>query len=272
VRLSSLESNSSDPQLVASKWKYSDEGGGEYIASCVLHAPSSCLRDGEKMVAWIGLHWDLSLGYFWVEAPFRHRGLGKLLAAHQVEKTFDYVRPYLDEAQVGAYFFTESSNEASKALFQNLCFSVVSEANWLLFGRENHSPRQEIPQQHVAEKVNLGEKLALFADHWHPRIIAEVDDFDVKVAKLKGEFFWHSHDSEDELFLITKGRLLIKIRENGVERDINLSEGELFVVPKGVEHKPIAEEECSIVLLEKRGLVNTGNIRNERTRENLERI
>ncbi len=118
------------------------------------------------------------------------------------------------------------------------------------------------------DKVNLAERFARFSDYWSPKIVGEVDEFDVKLVKLKGEFVWHHHEKEDELFLVVKGRLTIKLRD----RDVALGEGELFVVPKGVEHMPVAEEECDVLLLERRGTLNTGNLRNARTVERLERV
>ena len=111
------------------------------------------------------------------------------------------------------------------------------------------------------EKVNLAEKFGLFGEHWRPKIVGELNDAYVKLVKLKGEFVWHHHDEEDELFLVTRGRLLMKFRD----RDIWLEEGEFLIVPKGVEHLPVAEEEVHVMLLEPRTTVNTGNVQSERT-------
>ena len=118
------------------------------------------------------------------------------------------------------------------------------------------------------EKVNLTEKLGLFNDRWSPKIVGELNDSQVKLVKLKGEFVWHHHEAEDELFLVVKGRLLIKLRD----RQIELGEGEFVIIPKGVEHLPIAEEEAHVLLLEPKSTLNTGNVMSERTVENLERI
>jgi len=118
------------------------------------------------------------------------------------------------------------------------------------------------------EKVNLAQKFSLFSDHWNPRIVGEINDSYVKLAKLKGEFIWHSHEAEDELFFVVKGRLLIKLRD----RDIWLEEGEFFIIPRGVEHKPVAEEEAHVMLLEPKTTLNTGDVRNDRTIENPEWI
>ena len=111
------------------------------------------------------------------------------------------------------------------------------------------------------EKVNLSEKLGLFSDLWSPKIVGELNGQHVKLAKLKGEFVWHHHENEDELFLVLRGSLTIHLSD----RVVKLSEGEFFIVPKGVEHKPVAEDEAHVLLLEPVSTLNTGNVRNERT-------
>lgn len=118
------------------------------------------------------------------------------------------------------------------------------------------------------QAVNLREKFSAFEDYWNPRIAAELNDCYVKLAKLKGEFIWHYHENEDELFLVIKGRLRMCFRE----REVTLHEGEFLVVPRGVEHLPVAEEEVHVVLIEPKSTLNTGNVRNERTIPRLERI
>jgi len=118
------------------------------------------------------------------------------------------------------------------------------------------------------EKVNLAEKFSLFHDHWSPKIVGQINDFHVKLVKLKGEFVWHHHDNEDEMFLVVKGRLLIKLRD----RDIWLNAGEFVIIPKGVEHLPVAEEEVELMLLEPATTLNTGNVDNERTVKDLQTI
>jgi len=118
------------------------------------------------------------------------------------------------------------------------------------------------------EKVNLAEKLSRFTQHWSPKIVGEVNESYVKLVKFKGEFVWHHHEREDELFLVVKGRFTIKVRE----KDIEVDEGEFIIIPRGVEHKPVAEEECCVLLLEPKTTLNTGNVRNERTVIELERI
>jgi mannose-6-phosphate isomerase-like protein (cupin superfamily) len=110
-------------------------------------------------------------------------------------------------------------------------------------------------------KVNLADKFALFKQYWSPKIVGTLNDSYVKVVKLKGEFVWHHHQSEDELFLVVKGKLLIKLRD----QDISLHEGELAIIPRGVEHMPVAQEEVHVVLIEPKTTVNTGNIQSERT-------
>ena len=116
--------------------------------------------------------------------------------------------------------------------------------------------------------VNLAEKFSSFSDLWRPKIIGELNDFYVKAVKLKGEFIWHHHEHEDELFLVTKGTLRIKFRD----REALVGEGEFIVVPHGVEHLPVADEEVHVVLFEPKSTLNTGNITNERTVAQLQRI
>ena len=118
------------------------------------------------------------------------------------------------------------------------------------------------------KKINISQKLAQFKDHWNPRIIGELNKQHVKLAKIKGEFIWHKHDDEDEMFLVLKGNLKIEFRD----RTETIQENEIIIVPKGVEHKPIAEQEVSIMLFEPATTINTGALENERTRENLESI
>jgi len=118
------------------------------------------------------------------------------------------------------------------------------------------------------KKVNLLEKFGLFTEQFHPKIVGDLNDHQVKVVKLQGEFVWHHHENADELFLVVKGRMRMGL-ETG---DIDLCEGELFIVPKGVEHKPSAAEECWIVLIEPAGTLNTGNVVGEKTVAELDRI
>jgi mannose-6-phosphate isomerase-like protein (cupin superfamily) len=118
------------------------------------------------------------------------------------------------------------------------------------------------------EKVNINSKLAQFGDYWNPRIIGELNNQHVKAVKLNGEFVWHHHDHEDELFLVIKGQLIMEFRDKIVE----INEGEFIIVPRMVEHRPVAKEEVQILLFEPATTVNTGNLENERTRKNLEKI
>jgi len=118
------------------------------------------------------------------------------------------------------------------------------------------------------EKINIGSKLNLFKDHWNPRIIGELNGQQVKLAKLKGEFVWHSHEKEDELFYVIKGTLKMEFRD----RVEILHPGEIIIVPRGLEHKPVAEEEVHIMLFEPATTINTGEIENERTKKKLEVI
>jgi mannose-6-phosphate isomerase-like protein (cupin superfamily) len=107
----------------------------------------------------------------------------------------------------------------------------------------------------MTEKVNLAEKLTLFADHWRPRTVARLNELDVMVVKVQGEFVWHKHDETDDFFLVLSGQLQIRLRD----RTVTLNAGELFVVPRGVEHQPVAVEEAHILLIEPTGTPNTGN-------------
>ena len=118
------------------------------------------------------------------------------------------------------------------------------------------------------DKVNLLQKFALFTDQFSPKIVGDLNDHQVKVVKLQGEFVWHHHEHEDELFLVVRGRMTMGLRTG----DVQLSEGELFIVPRGVEHKPSASEECWIVLIEPGTTLNTGNVTGERTVAVLDRI
>lgn len=112
--------------------------------------------------------------------------------------------------------------------------------------------------------INIKEKLTKFTEHWSQRVIAEMNDYQFKLAKLKGEFIWHQHNDTDEVFIIIEGSLDIEFRDGKV----TLQSGEMFVVPKGVEHKPIAEEECHVMIIEPKGVINTGEVTTERTAEN----
>ena len=118
------------------------------------------------------------------------------------------------------------------------------------------------------EVVNLNDKFNLIREHWKPKIAGEVNDAYVKLVKFKGEFLWHSHESEDELFLVVKGNLTIKLRD----RDLQLAEGEFAVIPRGVEHMPVADEEVQVILIEPKTTLNTGQQQTNRTLLQLERI
>jgi mannose-6-phosphate isomerase-like protein (cupin superfamily) len=114
----------------------------------------------------------------------------------------------------------------------------------------------------MIEKVNLAQKFSLFSEHWKPKIVGTVNDFHVKLVKLQGEFVWHHHEGEDELFLVVGGRLRIRLRD---QDDIVLDEGEFVIIPRGVEHLPVADQECQVVLFEPATTVNTGNVESNRT-------
>ena len=120
----------------------------------------------------------------------------------------------------------------------------------------------------MSDRVSLAEKFASFTDHWSPKIVAELNGQHVKLAKLHGEFVWHHHEHEDELFLVHRGRFRIEFRDRKVE----LSAGDFLVVPRRVEHRPVADEEVEVMLFEPAGTLNTGNVRNERTVERPARL
>lgn len=114
------------------------------------------------------------------------------------------------------------------------------------------------------ESINLMKKLSLFSEHWSPKVIAEMNDYQFKLVKLKGEFTWHKHEHTDETFLVLKGEMTILLRD----KTIKLCENELYVVPKGVEHKPVAEQECQVLIIEPKGVINTGDTDSELTADN----
>lgn len=118
------------------------------------------------------------------------------------------------------------------------------------------------------DKVNIEEKLALFDEHWDPKIVGELNGQHVKLVKILGEFVWHHHEEEDELFLVVKGRFRMQFRDG----DVWIETGEFIVVPRGVEHRPVAEEEAHVLLFEPASTLNTGNVRDELTAAKLDRI
>ncbi|HMB51698.1 MAG TPA: cupin domain-containing protein [Thermoanaerobaculia bacterium] len=120
--------------------------------------------------------------------------------------------------------------------------------------------------------VDLAAKLAAFSEHWSPRVVGELNGQQVKLAKLLGEFDWHHHEHEDELFLVLSGELLMRLRGDEGPREVTIGEGQFFIVPRGVEHQPVAHQECSVMLFEPASTLNTGNLRNERTVERLARL
>ncbi len=113
-------------------------------------------------------------------------------------------------------------------------------------------------------KINFQEKLAKFSEHWTPKVIAEMNDYQFKLVKIQGEFVWHNHSDTDEVFIVIEGSMKIEFDEETVE----LNEGEMYVVPKGVQHKPYAENECKVMLVEPKGVVNTGESDSELTADN----
>lgn len=118
------------------------------------------------------------------------------------------------------------------------------------------------------DKVNLAGAFSRIGEYWSPRIAGEINDFHVKLAKLKGEFIWHLHEKEDEMFLVVKGFLVMRFRDC----DVRVDAGEFIIVPRGVEHMPVAKDECEVVLFEPKGTLNTGNVNDERTVRNPARL
>jgi mannose-6-phosphate isomerase-like protein (cupin superfamily) len=138
----------------------------------------------------------------------------------------------------------------------------VSE-NFLLESRKN-IPSVDNQGEEMMEKINLKKKLSKFSDHWSPRIIAEMNDYQFKLVKIQGEFVWHNHTDTDEVFIVIEGKMEIEFENETVK----LNEGEMYVVPKGVLHKPRSDSECKIMLVEPRGVINTGNSEGELTASN----
>lgn len=122
------------------------------------------------------------------------------------------------------------------------------------------------------DKVNLAQKLSLFSEHYSPKIVGELNDSYVKLVKFQGDFMWHHHDNEDELFLVIKGEMRMKVREDGAEHEVIVGPGEFIIIPRGVEHLPSAAEETHVMLLEPKSTLNTGNVQSERTVAELQRI
>jgi len=118
------------------------------------------------------------------------------------------------------------------------------------------------------EKVNINSKLSLFSDYWNPRIVGELNGQHVKLAKFKGEFVWHKHDNEDEMFMVIEGKFTMEFRD----RSLELNKGEFLIVPRGVEHRPVAENEVAVMLFEPVTTLNTGNVKDDLTKEFLEKI
>jgi mannose-6-phosphate isomerase-like protein (cupin superfamily) len=120
----------------------------------------------------------------------------------------------------------------------------------------------------MLEKTNLTEKLATFSNHWSPKLVGRVNDTDIRLVKFQGEFHWHHHEREDELFLVLKGSFIMRLRDG----DVTVNEGEFILIPRGTEHLPYAPEEVHVMLIEPSSTLNTGNVKNERTVEVLEKI
>src|SRR5262249_27621932 len=136
-----------------------------------------------------------------------------------------------------------------------------------LRGSEGGVQSAPMREEHM-EKVNLDDKLTLFTDYWKPKVVGELNGQQIKLVKFQGPFVWHHHENEDELFFVVNGRFRMEFRN----RHVWLEEGEFLIVPRGVEHRPVADEEAHVLLFEPASTLNTGNVRNDRTLERLERI
>ena len=136
-------------------------------------------------------------------------------------------------------------------------------------GAENTAPAApEAPVAPTVDKVNLAQKLALFSEPWSPKIVGELNGQHVKVVKLQGPFVWHHHEAEDELFLVLHGQLRMELRD----RTVDVAPGEFIIIPRGVEHRPVADAEVHVLLFEPASTLNTGNVREERTAEHPQRL
>jgi len=129
-------------------------------------------------------------------------------------------------------------------------------------------PAVEPAPMPTVDKVNLAQKLALFSEHWSPKVVGDLNGQQVKLVKLQGPFVWHHHDTEDELFLVLHGRLRMELRD----RAVDVEPGEFIIIPRGVEHRPVADAEVHVLLFEPASTLNTGNVREERTAEQLQRL
>jgi mannose-6-phosphate isomerase-like protein (cupin superfamily) len=135
-------------------------------------------------------------------------------------------------------------------------------------GAENVAPEAPEAPAPAVDKVNLAQKLALFSEPWSPKIVGELNGQHVKLVKLQGPFVWHHHEAEDELFLVLHGQLRMELRD----RTVDVGPGEFIIIPRGVEHRPVADEEVHVLLFEPASTLNTGNVRDERTAEHLQRL
>lgn len=196
------------------------------------------------------------IGWLAVARSHRRQGIGQMLVRHVLD-----LAETPAELVVTTFGADHPDGEPARRFYEQLGFHAAELA---APGPEGGS-RQifRFRRMNMIEPVNLAQKFDLFQETWSPKIVGELNDAYVKLAKLKGEFLWHQHKDEDELFLVVKGRLLIKLRQ----QDLWLDEGEFAIIPKGVEHCPIAENEVHVLLLEPKSTLNTGDVQNERTVE-----
>jgi ribosomal protein S18 acetylase RimI-like enzyme/mannose-6-phosphate isomerase-like protein (cupin superfamily) len=222
---------------------------GDMPAGCVALRP---LNDG-----------DCEMKRLYVRPAFRGKGIGRRLVQQLLNeaRVAGYSRIYLDTlpAMQEAIALYESFGFCDTAPY---CHNPVPGARFLAMNLK----RDSVPLP--PEPVNLQQKFSRFSDYWSPKIIGELNGQHVKLVKFRGEFIGHKHDNEDKLFLVAKGRFRMEFRD----RQVWLNEGEFLIVPRGVEHRPVAEEEVHVVLFEPASTLNTGNVQDERTVANLGRI
>lgn len=229
----------------------------EDLRACVKHVAEV----GEQIVGFVGIDGDY-VAWLYVHPAYHGRGVGRRL-----------LRAGLNLVKGRAWTIVLSGNVPAIRLYESEGFRETRRFHSDNAGYPCTCIRMERRLQDLRDRcvsdsggsmglevINLGEKLSQFSDHWAPRIVAQLNDYHVKLAKIQGQFVWHSHEDTDELFFVIQGHLTIAFRDGGRdEGEVHLKSGEMCVVPRGVEHKPIADEECHILLVEPAGTVNTGD-------------
>ena len=251
-----------DDELANLPGKYAPPGG-RLLLALAGGAPAGCvaLRPLNNS--------GCEMKRLYVRPQFRGQGIGRRLVDELIASAREAGcwRIYLD---------TLPSMGDAIALYESVgfrdiqpyCHNPVSGARFLALDLKRHTEPSPPICDSRPEPVNLQQKFARFSDHWSPKIVGELNGHHVKLVKFQGEFIWHQHDNEDELFLVVKGRFRMEFRD----RHVWLKEGESLIVPRGVEHRPVAEEEVEVMVFEPASTLNTGNVRDERTVVDLEWI